>query len=552
VASNNLFRDYLASKSSPILVNENIRDRTSTMGMTPQAVAQLQAAAKAAAAAGLARIDVVAARGGGHKSHKMGTEWDIIGYNADGTKWNNAQRVAVAAGAKAGGANRFGLYNMERGLGQGTLHMGYSGPGRPAAIWGANGLTGGAASRNFSNPYEKQFLAGTFVPPAGAPVAPTALAARSPVPAAAPSPVAAPWADRQMMPPGALGYMGPDVGPLTGALGAAASMASGMPPETAPPSPTPLEGARNLGLWDRGDDVAAVQEQLAALGFNPGKIDGVYGPNTARAVAAYQATNGTLKADAIAGPVTQGALRSDLLGPTAGVADVRAMMGTPDYMPAGPMGNPWEMPPGAPSWPSDAALRTSSGRDAALDYLESLRPGGGAPSGPSWPGDAALRTPDGRDAAVGYLDSLRPGYAGPSPGAGFGWAGPSVAPGSDMFSRYSALPDMTEQVPTPRERPSMFDRALSGPGMDMTGMGDRPSWSSPVVSAFGSGAVRPSAGVTVTEDPMKDDRGAMFSPTAGLAGGPSGGSSVGAGASSDGPPMYSYDPWSGGYSNYGG
>lgn len=547
MASNNLFRDYLASKSSPILVNENIRDRTSTMGMTPQAVAQLQAAAKAAAAAGLARIDVVAARGGGHLSHKMGTEWDIIGYNADGTKWNNSQRVAVAAGAKAGGSDRFGLYNMESGLGKGTLHMGYSGPGRPAAIWGAGGLTAGPSSRNFTNPYEKQFLAGTFVPPTGSPVSPTAVAARSPA-------GAGPLAERQMMP--TLGYMGPDVGPLTGAPGAAASMAAGAPPAAAPPSPTPLEGARNLGLWDRGDDVAAVQEQLAALGFSPGKIDGVYGPNTARAVAAYQATNGGLKPDAIAGPVTQGALRSDLLGPTAGVADVRSMMGTPDYMPAGPMGNPWDMPAGAPGWPGDAALRTPSGRDSALDYLESLRPGGGTPSGPSWPGDAALRTPEGRDAAMGYLDSLRPGYAGPSPGMGFGWAGPSVAPGSDMFSRYSTLPDMTEQVPTPRDRPSMFDRALSGPGMDMTGMGDRPSWSSPVVSAFGSGAVRPSAGVTVTEDPMKDDRGAMFSPTAALGigpgGGPGGGSSFGAGAASDGPPMYSYDPFSGGYSNYGG
>ena len=540
--ANNLFRDYVASKSSPILVNENIRDRTSTMGMTPQAVAQLQAAAKAAAAAGLARIDVVAARGGGHKSHKMGTEWDIIGYNPDGSKWTPDQRVAVAAGAKAGGADRFGLYNMERGLGQGTLHMGYSGPGRPAAIWGANGLTGGAASRNFSNPYEKQFLAGTFVPPADIPNMPTAMAARSPA-------SATPWSDRQMMPPAALGYMGPDVGPLTGAGGAAAAMAAG----TQPQSPTPLEGARNLGLWDRGDDVAAVQQQLAAVGFNPGKIDGVYGPNTARAVAAYQATNGGLKPDAIAGPLTQGALRSDLLGPTAGIGDVRAMMGTPDYQPPGPFGSPWA-PVGPPS--SSADLSTFAGRRETEAYLDSLRPGytpgpfGSTPEpmiGPS-PG---IGTAEDRQRTIEMLDAMRPGYAGPSPGAGFAWAGPSVAPGSDMFSRYSALPDMTEQVPTPRERPSMFDRALSGPGMDMAGMGDRPSWSAPVVSAYGAGAVRPSAGVTVTEDPMKDDRGAMFSPTAALGGGPSGGS-IGAGASSDGPPMYAYDPWSGGYSNYGG
>lgn len=42
----------------------------------------------------------------------------------------------------------------------------------------------------------------------------------------------------------------------------------------------------------RGADVLAVQQALLAHGISPGQIDGIYGPNTAAAVRAFQAANG--------------------------------------------------------------------------------------------------------------------------------------------------------------------------------------------------------------------------------------------------------------------
>lgn len=154
----NLFRDIIQSQTQPIKVGEDIHDATSTEGMTPRAMEILQASITAAAAAGLTSLDVVAGKGGGHLSHAEGTEWDLVGRNADGSIWTNAQRVAVADGARQAGADRFGLYEMDKGLGAGTVHIGYSGNGRPAAVWGADGLTSGAASQQFKDPSEKAFL----------------------------------------------------------------------------------------------------------------------------------------------------------------------------------------------------------------------------------------------------------------------------------------------------------------------------------------------------------------------------------------------------------
>jgi hypothetical protein len=142
---------------TPIIDRVAIRDRTSVRNMTPRALTVLSGASQAASAVGLARIDILAAKGGGHRSHASGTEWDIIGYNADGTRWTHQQRIAVAEGARQAGADRFGIYNMARGLGAGTLHIGYSGPGRPAGTWGANGRISGAAARAFTDPQEQAF-----------------------------------------------------------------------------------------------------------------------------------------------------------------------------------------------------------------------------------------------------------------------------------------------------------------------------------------------------------------------------------------------------------
>ncbi|HEX2040065.1 MAG TPA: peptidoglycan-binding protein [Acidimicrobiales bacterium] len=53
----------------------------------------------------------------------------------------------------------------------------------------------------------------------------------------------------------------------------------------------------------RGDDVAALQRRLGALGFDPGKVDGKFGPLTAGALTDFQRNVG-LVADGICGPTT--------------------------------------------------------------------------------------------------------------------------------------------------------------------------------------------------------------------------------------------------------
>ena len=86
-------------------------------------------------------------------------------------------------------------------------------------------------------------------------------------------------------------------------------------PETPVPTPTPKfvsDSARLLHYKKgqkmlRGEDVAAVQNHLITLGYNPGKVDGVYGPVTEAAVKAFQ-TAAVIEVDGIVGPVTRSAL----------------------------------------------------------------------------------------------------------------------------------------------------------------------------------------------------------------------------------------------------
>jgi N-acetylmuramoyl-L-alanine amidase len=51
----------------------------------------------------------------------------------------------------------------------------------------------------------------------------------------------------------------------------------------------------------RGDDVADLQRRLGAMGFDAGKVDGIYGPDTAAAVADFQ-RNAGLTVDGLFGP----------------------------------------------------------------------------------------------------------------------------------------------------------------------------------------------------------------------------------------------------------
>lgn len=65
----------------------------------------------------------------------------------------------------------------------------------------------------------------------------------------------------------------------------------------------PIAHSNSLQVGAAGEIVAALQQALAEQGFYPGGIDGVYGHQTAEAVAQYQAASGLL-VDGIAGGQT--------------------------------------------------------------------------------------------------------------------------------------------------------------------------------------------------------------------------------------------------------
>jgi hypothetical protein len=132
-------------------IQYSIRDRTSAQGLVPGLQSSLAAAQQAARNAGLDHISVVAGKGQGHLSHAQGSEADIIGYNADGSQWSNAQRVAVAKGAAGAGANRFGFYSGP------TLHMGVGAPGLPKNVVWNDQVRGHPGVTTF-HPEERDFV----------------------------------------------------------------------------------------------------------------------------------------------------------------------------------------------------------------------------------------------------------------------------------------------------------------------------------------------------------------------------------------------------------
>ncbi len=74
----------------------------------------------------------------------------------------------------------------------------------------------------------------------------------------------------------------------------------------------------------RGDGVGELQLRLGALGFDTGRVDAIFGPDTARALADFQ-RNAGLTTDGICGPDTLAALRrlSSAERPAPSVAGVR-------------------------------------------------------------------------------------------------------------------------------------------------------------------------------------------------------------------------------------
>lgn len=55
------------------------------------------------------------------------------------------------------------------------------------------------------------------------------------------------------------------------------------------------------GYFSHRDDLRRVQARLSELGYDPGAIDGLFGPNTRRAIRTFQANNPPLAVDGLAG-----------------------------------------------------------------------------------------------------------------------------------------------------------------------------------------------------------------------------------------------------------
>ena len=70
---------------------------------------------------------------------------------------------------------------------------------------------------------------------------------------------------------------------------------------------------KTLRLGDRGPTVSYLQLALSRAGFPPGEIDGIFGPQTRRALADFQASR-RLIVDGVAGPLTWQALIVFLTG----------------------------------------------------------------------------------------------------------------------------------------------------------------------------------------------------------------------------------------------
>ncbi|MEX0674462.1 MAG: peptidoglycan-binding domain-containing protein [Gaiellaceae bacterium] len=85
------------------------------------------------------------------------------------------------------------------------------------------------------------------------------------------------------------------------------------PGETTTTGPTGITVPEDTTLQsgDEGDSVELMQQALAALGYDVGTPDGVFGAGTEEALKQFQADSG-LEADGIAGPATLAALNEAL------------------------------------------------------------------------------------------------------------------------------------------------------------------------------------------------------------------------------------------------
>jgi len=97
----------------------------------------------------------------------------------------------------------------------------------------------------------------------------------------------------------------------------------------------------NLKQGSSGPEVTKLQQRLKDKGFNPGRIDGKFGPGTEAALIAFQKSEG-LAADGIAGPRTLAKLAGEAVPPAETLQDITDRV-TVDQVakmcPMAPLGN---------------------------------------------------------------------------------------------------------------------------------------------------------------------------------------------------------------------
>ena len=92
------------------------------------------------------------------------------------------------------------------------------------------------------------------------------------------------------------------------------------PPTTTTPATTEkvvLAAGETLKVGSSGAQVTHLQKALTTLGYDPGKADGSFGPQTQAAVQKFQ-TAKNLPADGVVGPQTAAAINEALAAKNAG------------------------------------------------------------------------------------------------------------------------------------------------------------------------------------------------------------------------------------------
>jgi peptidoglycan hydrolase-like protein with peptidoglycan-binding domain len=141
-----------------------------------------------------------------------------------------------------------------------------------------------------------------------------------------------------------------------------------------------------LRQGSRSKHVQRLQAALAGKGFNPGPVDGEFGPTTERAVREFQRAEG-LGVDGIVGPMTWEAL----LGPAPAASGHRLSDRGVDFIARfeGFRGTLYNDPPAtAPSatdtWSTEAAATAASRPSSAMGSAGSARPSSCGRT-PPWP-----------------------------------------------------------------------------------------------------------------------------------------------------------------------